>query len=263
MIETPFNYTGSKFKLLPQLLPLFPKMDNFVDLFCGGGSIYTNVLHSYKTIYVNDIIPELISIHRELHEGDTIIDRTKALCVSRTDEDGYYRLRVRFNKERLPEQLWALMLCCTNNMMRFNRKFEFNQTFGKRTWNSETDRKVNGFTERVRNFNNIIYSSKSFRNFPIMENSFYYIDPPYSNTLAGYNAFWGKDDDEWLYSYCKKIDGAKSKFMVSGVLNHDGEKCKLLELLKQQYQLVTLHGDYNKVSRKGEKETQEIVIKNF
>lgn len=35
--KNPFNYTGSKYKLLPQILPLFPSnIDTFVDLFGGG-----------------------------------------------------------------------------------------------------------------------------------------------------------------------------------------------------------------------------------
>ena len=45
MIETPFNYTGSKFKLLSQLLPVFDySKSTFIDVFCGGGSVYTNIL---------------------------------------------------------------------------------------------------------------------------------------------------------------------------------------------------------------------------
>lgn len=37
-VKSPFNYTGGKYKLLPQLLELFPKQVNtFVDLFAGGG----------------------------------------------------------------------------------------------------------------------------------------------------------------------------------------------------------------------------------
>lgn len=36
-IKSPLNYTGGKFKLLPQLLELFPdQIDTFVDLFAGG-----------------------------------------------------------------------------------------------------------------------------------------------------------------------------------------------------------------------------------
>ena len=37
LIKSPLNYTGGKFKLLPQILPLFPdNIDTFVDLFAGG-----------------------------------------------------------------------------------------------------------------------------------------------------------------------------------------------------------------------------------
>lgn len=38
MIQTPFNYTGSKFKLLDQLLENFDyNKTEFVDVFTGGG----------------------------------------------------------------------------------------------------------------------------------------------------------------------------------------------------------------------------------
>lgn len=54
-IETPFNYTGSKFKLLDQIVP---EMDytksNFIDLFCGGGSVYTNIVDKFDKIVAND-----------------------------------------------------------------------------------------------------------------------------------------------------------------------------------------------------------------
>lgn len=37
-VKSPLNYTGGKYKLLPQLLELFPKQVNtFVDLFAEGG----------------------------------------------------------------------------------------------------------------------------------------------------------------------------------------------------------------------------------
>lgn len=37
-VKSPLNYTGGKYKLLPQLLELLPKQVNtFVDLFAGGG----------------------------------------------------------------------------------------------------------------------------------------------------------------------------------------------------------------------------------
>ncbi|WP_034346654.1 DNA adenine methylase [Helicobacter trogontum] len=43
-INSPFNYTGSKFKLLPFILPLFPNnINTAIDLFCGGGSVGVNI----------------------------------------------------------------------------------------------------------------------------------------------------------------------------------------------------------------------------
>ena len=78
MIETPFNFTGSKFKLLYQLIPEFDtKKDKFVDVFCGGGSVYTNIVDKYNQIEVNDVISDLIGIHKGLLESDDIIEKTK------------------------------------------------------------------------------------------------------------------------------------------------------------------------------------------
>jgi site-specific DNA-adenine methylase len=91
-----------------------------------------------------------------------------------------------------------------------------------------------------------------------------YCDPPYSNTEAGYNAYWKKDDDVKLYTFLKDIHSKGSSFMLSGSLNHAGESCKLLEdLIKDGFNYKILDFDYNKVSRVGNKETQEIIIKNY
>lgn len=37
-IKSPLTYQGNKYRLLPQLLPIFPKnIHTFVDVFAGGG----------------------------------------------------------------------------------------------------------------------------------------------------------------------------------------------------------------------------------
>ena len=44
-IQSPLNYTGGKYKLLNQLVPLFPKnINTFIDLFGGGGATYVLIL---------------------------------------------------------------------------------------------------------------------------------------------------------------------------------------------------------------------------
>lgn len=266
MIETPFNYTGSKFKLLPQLLPEMDYSKNdFVDLFCGGGSVYTNVVDKYQKIIVNDIISELIDIHKALIKDDSIIESVKSRVVSKDDVEGYAELRKNFNKYRNCDDLWALMLCCNSNMMRFNQKFEFNQTFGKRTFNNSTQNKIDVFKEHIRKYvNKIQFTSKHFSDIKLNNPCMVYIDPPYSNSEAGYNAYWKKDDDIKLYNYCKELDNNGSSFMLSGILSHGGKKCELLEsLISDNYQYKELEFDYNKVSKVGRKDTVEIIIKNY
>ena len=67
-----------------------------------------------------------------------------------------------------------------------------------------------------------------------------------------------------LYNYCKDLDRNGSSFMVSGSIKHDGKSCLLLDkLINDNYKYKELIFDYNKVSRKGKKETQEIIITNY
>jgi hypothetical protein len=52
--------------------------------------------------------------------------------------------------------------------------------------------------------------------------------------------------------------------MVSGVLIHDNKTCWMLDkLISDGYNHKVLSFDYNKVSRKGKKETIEVIIKNY
>lgn len=237
MINTPFNYTGNKFKLLEQILPLFDySKDYFVDIFAGGGSVWSNVADKYDKVLINDIIEELIEIQKLLYtEPEKIIKLTKENCVEKFDKEGYLKLRKSFNQEKTPDKLWALMLMCTNNMLRFNKKFEFNQTYGQRGWSKNTTKKVEEFVKHISQFNNLIFISKNFYEINIKKPSMIYLDPPYGRiknyddsisnkqiSEAGYNVYWTKEHDIKLYEYIHNLNNNNSSFMVSGTLEHDG-----------------------------------------
>ena len=73
-----------------------------------------------------------------------------------------------------------------------------------------------------------------------------------------------KDDDLKLYNWIKSADKTGCSFAVSGTLEHDGKSCLLLDnLVSDGYKVIELKFDYNKVSRKGNKETKEVLIKNY
>lgn len=279
-IDSVFNFTGSKYKILDQIIPLFDtSKKKFVDLFAGGGSVYINVLEDYNIIIVNDIIKELIDIQKELVNGDEIVDKMKNLVVDKDDKDGFNELRKSFNEEKTPEKLWALMLCSTNNMMRFNQKFEYNQTFGKRTYNDNTEKKIKDFIEKVRpHKDKLRFNSLNFSTISIKPNAMYYIDPPYGYIIdkfgrigntqiseAGYNAYYTKENDLGLYRYVNDIHKTKSSFMISGLLEHNDKKSWILnKLIKDGYNWKEIELDYNKVSKTNiDKKSKEIIVFNY
>ena len=66
-------------------------------------------------------------------------------------------MRETFNQEGAidPFKFFSLCSSCTNNMMRFNKKFLFNQTFGKRSINDNTIQKLKDYSERIKSFDSI------------------------------------------------------------------------------------------------------------
>ena len=182
MIPSPLNYTGGKYRLLPQITPLFPKdVSTFVDLFCGGCNVGINA-DSRRVIY-NDINRDLLSIYgvfktlgREclLDSIYGIIERYGLSLTSRYgyshygcdsgsglagyNRDKYLKLRADFNERRLKGSsdicqhimLYVLIVYAFNNQIRFNSDGRFNLPVGKRDFNSRMERKLLDFTDRLK-----------------------------------------------------------------------------------------------------------------
>jgi DNA adenine methylase Dam len=294
-LQTPFNYTGSKYKILEQLLPEFDYTKQiFVDAFCGGGSVFTNVLDKYEKVYANDIITDLTKVMKHmLNDKDDFLKILKTnYVVGKEDQEAYVRLRSDYNHTKDQHthiRLFSLILHCTNNMLRFSQKFEFNQTFGKRTYNSSTEQKINEWVDYVnlitnRNENKkLSIVSKSFEtligdfNENQFKNTMFYFDPPYGYikdggnigkkqiSEAGYNAYWKQKDELELYKTLKYIDSNGGSFAISGVIEHDGNICWILDKLTSEgFKIIEFNHDYNKVARnKIDKGTKEVLVKNY
>ncbi|MDR2703490.1 MAG: DNA adenine methylase, partial [Cellulomonadaceae bacterium] len=94
LIQSPLNYTGGKFRLLPQLLEHFPAdLSVFVDLFCGAGNVGANI--GAPHIILNDAQPQLVSLLRMFQHTNTVdfLTAIDALITcygfSRTCDFGY------------------------------------------------------------------------------------------------------------------------------------------------------------------------------
>jgi DNA adenine methylase Dam len=274
-LKSAFNYTGQKYPLLEQLLEYFPvkqDVDLFVDAFCGGGSVFVNC--DYDKIIANDRITPLINFYNEINNTETFEElksNIEPYILDKEDKEAYHESRDKFNEEGAenPFHFFCLVQSCTNNMMRFNKKFQFNQTFGKRTYNPNTEEKLKAYYERIRTqnvkFSNLNYTDLFDKLLKYDEGEmFIYIDPPYYGiTEAGYNAFWSKQLEEMLYDYIEKIDKNGFKFALSGVSEHKGQKNPFFDKLNK-YKIINLEHDYNKVSRKKNVgKTQEILVINY
>lgn len=99
-IKSPLQYTGGKYKLLPQILPLFPdNISTFVDLFGGGFNVGINV--NAEHIIYNDTSEQVVDLleyfKREelnvlLGEIDTYIEKYN---LSKENKEGYLKLKRR------------------------------------------------------------------------------------------------------------------------------------------------------------------------
>jgi len=272
LVNPPFCYTGSKFKLLPQILPHFDyTKKTFIDVFTGGGSVYTNIIDKYDKIIINDIIKDLVECHRLLGENEpNFIGAVKFYSVGKDEQEEYYKLRDSYNISPSPQKLFALMLCCTNNMLRFNKKFKFNQTFGKRTFNSSTQEKIDKFIKHIHpHKNKIEYKSIEFDVLSINEDMMVYLDPPYAGKIhkeAGYNAYYSAEKDLKLFEYCIKINEVKGSFCLSNTYNENTtlNAPVVTKLISAGFALVKLDGNYDKVARNKSKiKMDEILIKNY
>lgn len=97
-IKSPLNYVGGKYKLLPQIIPLFPNnIDTFVDLFGGGFNVGINV-NANKIIY-NDICKQVVELMQCLKHEDIeeLLDKIDFIIsdyeLSKENKDGFLKLR--------------------------------------------------------------------------------------------------------------------------------------------------------------------------
>ena len=274
LIASPLNYTGGKFKLLPQLLPLFPKKINtFIDLFCGGANVGINV-KSHKVIY-NDISPQLHELYKIfstqkpeilLSSVYKIIDKYNLSLSSKNgyefykstsnkglgeyNKNGFLRLRNELNDKNIIDEAYCIMLYVAivyafNNQIRFNANGEFNLPVGKRDFNAKMQEKLLRFMTRLQEQSRE-FSCLDFRNFDtkrLGEDDFVYIDPPYLITCASYNenGGWSEKDELDLLKFIDNLDKKGIKFAISNVLTSKGKTNKILLSWLEKRQFSTHH----------------------
>lgn len=303
MIQSPLNYTGGKFKLLPQILPHFPEnIDMFVDLFCGGCNVGINV-EANKVIY-NDLNEHLLYLYNTFKNLDKeaafewiyqIIDNYQLSLVIKNgynyygcesskglgdyNREHYLKLRSDFNAIKNKDYFYCIMLYVIivyafNNQIRFNSKGEFNLPVGKRDFNKKMADKLSAFIDKIQT-QNCIFTCNDFREFDISQldnNDFVYVDPPYLITCATYNEQdgWNEKLERDLLAFLDTLSEKNIRFALSNVLRSKGKENHILiqwlDTHSDKYRAIPLNYSYSNSNYQTKDKvsvSEEVLIVNY
>ena len=303
MIQSPMNYTGGKYKLLPQILPHFPKeIETFVDLFCGGCNVGINVkakkhiyndadehlLYLYNTFknldkestfkWIDEIITEY-GLSRACDNGYEFYGCESGKGLGNYNKAGFLRLRDDFNKTQSIDyyyyiKLFVLITYAFNNQIRFNSKGEYNLPVGKRDFNSKMASKLSAFIDTIKQ-QNCSFSCLDFRQFnydTLKSNDFVYADPPYLITCATYNenSGWTDSDEQDLLSILDSLNDKGIRFALSNVLRTKGKENEILirwsKKNKKRVRVIPLdycYANSNYQTKNKDSTTEEVLIVNY
>ncbi|WP_408954565.1 DNA adenine methylase [Natroniella sp. ANB-PHB2] len=281
-IKSPLNYTGGKYKILDQIIPLFPEgIDTFVDLFAGGFNVGINV--TAKKVIYNDIVDYLIDLFYKFRENDIeatlrhIKNRIKEFALSKTNEEGYKKLRDYYNKHRHPLDLYVLICYSFNYQIRFNNSHEYNNSFGRNrsSFNPRLEKRLAKFIKRLKK-KKVEFKNQDFVNFDINalnKEDFVYCDPPYLISTGSYNdgkrgfKGWREKEERELLDLLNEFNNKNIKFALSNVLKHKGKTNNILSNWSKNYNVIDINKDYKNCNyqAKNNKEcvTKEVLITNY
>ena len=300
-VKSPLNYTGGKYKLLNQIIPIFPSnLDLFVDLFSGGSNVGVNVnakrivcvdkqeeiirvMELFKKYEDGFIISSLEKIIDKYNLSNSLLNGYKAYnCTSDKglgtyNKSKYLELRKDYNnmEDNSTEKdllFLTLVIYGFNNQIRFNSNGEFNMPVGKRDFNNSLRKNLKNFITKLKS-KNIEFINSDFREFAIetTNNTLVYCDPPYFLGTASYNenGGWTKQDEIDLLNYLAILDSKGVKFALSNVIEHKGNKNIILEawIKEHKYNVHIIDCDYNNSNYHKQQgsitKTTEVLITNY
>lgn len=295
--RSPLFYVGDKYKIMPQMLGLFPKNINaFYEPFLGGGSVFLNV--QAKEYLLNDISRHLVGIHRLLlshaqdrqaffqkaekiisaynlshsYRQDIVPDALKKeykkTYYAKFNRQGYDALKARVNKSKAVDYLalYMLLIYGFNRMLRFNHAGAFNLPVGNVDFNKNVAAALNNYFDTVAD-KKISISSVDFKPFLLKKrykkDDFVYIDPPYLIAASEYNKLWNENAEQELLHLADTLDGKRVRFALSNVTRYNGRANHILTQWMKKYRVHSIESNYINYHNNRKKEIVEVLVTNY
>ena len=98
----------------------------------------------------------------------------------------------------------------------------------------------------------------------------FYVDPPYlcsddSYSRIHYLGKWDEDKERKLYEKLDQINDRGGSFLLSNVLQNNGQYNRILEEWSKKYEIIDVAASYDNCNyqRKNAGKTQEILVRNY
>lgn len=278
-IKSPLNYTGGKYKLLNQIIPLLPsEINTFVDLFAGGGNVGINV--EANEIICNDIEKEVINLFNSWsnltsEEALKTLQKTiEKYELSKTNEEGFKAIRKDWNEgDKSWNMFYAMLTHAFNYQIRFNKNGDYNMPFGRNrsSFNPTLQKNFIAFIDEIHK-KEISFTSDSFEQFDfdsLTEDDLVYCDPPYLITCASYNEQdgWNETKEKQLLELLDSLNERGIRFALSNVLENKGKSNDILKEWSKKYTVHHLNNTYGncnyQAKDKSTNTTDEVLIVNY
>jgi site-specific DNA-adenine methylase len=273
-----FNWLGNKLKYLDVIKPFADKFTTIVDPMMGSGNLLVAL---GKQSIGNDIIPLMPRLYNEWgffrKDKESFIFILNQYNKFQAKED-YYKFRAAWNKKYLSKEIsdyflietFMLLKMCSNSMVRFNSKGEFNQGFRGTTGEFFKDSQIDKFVTELGEMkvkgtfcNKDVLDFLSTTTFDF-SNSLFIFDPPYLlEESYVYSDAFDKDREGKIFDFIVKNN---INFVYFNFINRDGKIHDQLDAFIKDNHYVTILLKSKTATGQGRtntKEIKEIMISTF
>lgn len=273
VIQSAIYLAGNKRALFKDIAPHLQdgNRKTFIDLFTGSGTMILNCKdqHMFEQYWGNDNQPQLIDMHEYLRDAKNFNALVALNDAFEGTEEGFERIKREYNKNPCPELLLLLQYRSNSNMMRWNKRGEFNVKYGKRErFNLERIRQHQMLMQDVllTSLDYTLVIEDLLKAEELCDHTVY-IDCPYLGTTAVYNenGKWTWMDDDLLKTYILELVNKGAKVVYSNTFHNRGvENTGLIKWVEQHndlFDVYHLDKDYSNSSYfKSDKKTDEVLL---
>lgn len=221
----PIKIQGIKTKLVPLIMDNIIMQENsvWIEPFMGSGVVGFNV--APQNAIFADTNPHIINFYNKIKDGEITSYTVRQYLehegklLEQGDDEYYYLVRQRFNKDHSPLDFLFLNRSCFNGMIRFNRDNDFNVPYGhkpQRFSKAYVTRIVNqvAHIESLLKQHSWEFICQPFEDTIAMagKDDFIYCDPPYIGRHVDYFDSW---DEHLEIALHEALVASGTKFMLS------------------------------------------------